>query len=75
MSTSADTFAQAKKRFEEMAGIFFEEIFENNTYEQVLQELGWEEVESQYVPPTVITHDTETINVEVPCKEVKVSAG
>ncbi len=46
LSTSGKTHQEAKKRFQEAASVFFEEVVERGTMEQVLQELGWRKTSS-----------------------------
>lgn len=42
LSTADDTYDGAKKRFEEIVDIFFEEIIKKGTLEDVLVGLGWQ---------------------------------
>lgn len=65
ISTSAPTFAKAKKRFEELVGIFFDELVKMGTLEDVLTECGWKKVNRHYIPPRFISRIEETF--EVPC--------
>jgi hypothetical protein len=41
ISTSGKSMAEVKRRFTELVGIFFEELAEAGTTEDVLLELGW----------------------------------
>ena len=41
LSTSGKTEAQAKKRFEEIVRMFFEDLVQKNTLAEVLTDLGW----------------------------------
>ena len=69
ISTSGKDEAEAKKRFEELVEIFFEELHELGTTEDVLTELGWNKVQpktsahsaAQWLPP----HTTQ-VQVKVP---------
>ena len=63
LSTSADTFEKAQKRFPEVVKIFFEELVEMGTLEEVLTGLGWEKVKSKWTPPVQIGHDIQNISV------------
>lgn len=63
LSTSGKSFAEAKKRFEEIAEIFFEEVTKKGTLREVLQSLGWERQNKQWVPPAVIAHESQTIRL------------
>jgi predicted RNase H-like HicB family nuclease len=53
LSTFGNTEAQARKRFAEAAEMFFEEIAEMGTLENVLLECGWRKAskKSQWSPP------------------------
>lgn len=44
LSTSGKTYAEVKRRFDEAVKIFFEEIIEKGTFEEILQELGWRKI-------------------------------
>ena len=63
LSTSGKNFAEAKKRFEEIVEIFFEEIAEKGTAQEVLENLGWEKSEKSWLPPTVIAHELQAVRV------------
>lgn len=68
ISTVGKTFDEAKKRFGELVNIFFEEIIEMGTLEDVLFECGWKKItkpEIKWYPPTIITQTTE--EVKIPC--------
>lgn len=66
LSTSGDTFEQAKKRFSEVVGIFFEECLNTGTLDDVLLDLGWSKQNSEWSPPTVVAQDTQMFNVPMP---------
>lgn len=57
LSTSGKSFPEAKKRFEEVVGIFFEELMEKGTLDKVLGELGWQKVQRQWSPPVLISQE------------------
>jgi len=63
LSTSGNTFEQAKKRFDEIVHIFFEEIVKENTTEQVLTELGWQKVNAKWNPPIVISNESQMVKL------------
>ena len=63
LSTVGDSFEEAKKRFEEAVEIFFEEISEKGTLEDVLVELGWEKHDNKLIPPVVVAHQTEQFSI------------
>lgn len=64
LSTSADSFEKAKKRFTEAVEIFFEELLEKDTLDEVLAGLGWEKIKNQWVPPVIVAQ--EALEVDVP---------
>jgi len=69
ISTSGKDEVEAKKRFEELVAIFFEELKETGTTDDVLTELGWHKGQpttpkstvSEWMPP----HTTQ-VEVRVP---------
>lgn len=65
LSTVGETFEQAKARFDEAVQIFFEEISSKGTLNEVLSELGWQKQNKYFVPPAVVSHETEKFSV--PC--------
>lgn len=66
LSTSGDSFEQAKMRFSEIVQIFFEECLNMGTLPKVLADLGWIKQDSQWNPPTVVAQDTQMVNVPIP---------
>jgi len=65
LSTSADTFEKVKKRFSEIVYIFFEELKEKGTLNQVLEELGWQMVKQNWFPPVLVSQESEKIQVSI----------
>lgn len=65
LSTSGDTFEQAKKRFGEAVSIFFEETLKCGTLDRALGELGWRKIGAQWTPPQIIACSSETVRVPV----------
>ena len=63
LSTSGKTLEEAKRRFTEAALFFVEELDQAGTIRDVLQELGWAEVNKQWVPPHV---SDEAVEVRLP---------
>lgn len=53
IATSGSTEKIVKKRFEELLGIFLEELKEKGTINEVLAELGWKKVHRKWQPPVV----------------------
>ncbi len=65
LSTSGKTLNEAKKRFTEIARLFFEEIMKKGTTSNVLTDLGWHRVKRDWKAPTVISQEAETFRVPV----------
>ena len=63
LSTSGNTFDQARKRFEELVNVFFEEIFRKGTTEDVLQELGWQKIHKKWNPPILISNESQNVKL------------
>ncbi|MBU1126969.1 MAG: type II toxin-antitoxin system HicB family antitoxin [Patescibacteria group bacterium] len=63
LSTSGKTFEEAKKRFEEIVQIFFEELVEKGTLEEVLTESGWQKVRKEWFPPSVVAQESESFEL------------
>lgn len=69
ISTSADTFEQAKERFGELIGIFLEETCKSGNLEEVLLECGWQRAgkhKPELIPPRFISQTEEIF--KVPCR-------
>ena len=64
LSTVGETFDEVKKNFTEAVQIFFEEIIEKGTLEEVLKDYGWQKVNNQFQPPVQISN--EPIKVSIP---------
>lgn len=65
ISTVGDTLEEARNRFEEAANIFFEEIINAGTFEEALEELGWEKKKKQYYPPVVVDHTSKSFTIPI----------
>lgn len=65
LSTAGKTFASAKSRFTEAANIFFEEIIKKGAINEVLEDLGWQKTKKNWLPPQIISHESETIQIPV----------
>lgn len=63
LSTSGKNFEEVKRRFNEIVAIFFEEIIEKGTVNEVLLELGWKKKDEHWSPPIPIGHETEEIKI------------
>lgn len=65
LSTSANSFEKAQKRFPEAVKIFFEELVEMGTLEEVLTGLGWQKFESKWMPPVQVGHNIQNVTVSL----------
>lgn len=65
LSTSGKSYAQAQKRFDEIAHLFFEELIKKGTLEEVLSDLGWRRVQAQWNPPMVVGQESKSVRVAV----------
>ena len=63
LSTSGKTYAEARKRFEEIAHVFFEETLEKGTLGEVLEGLGWKKMNATWQPPVVVSQEPIRIAV------------
>lgn len=63
LSTSANTFEDAQKNFNEIVNIFFEELVEMGTLDDVLTGLGWQKQNKMFVPPIVVANQTESFSI------------
>ncbi len=64
ISTSGKTARDAQKNFTELAYLFFEEIGEAGTTDEVLHELGWSKQRKQWTPPTVVS--SSALGIRIP---------
>jgi hypothetical protein len=63
LSTSGKSYIEAKKRFEKIVNIFFEELIKKGTLESVLVDLGWKKIQTKWSPPIVISQESQIIQV------------
>lgn len=63
LSTSGKTYAEVKKRFDELVIIFMEELVEKNSLDRVLKDFGWRAVGRQWQPPVIVSHETERMKI------------
>lgn len=63
LSTSGRSYDEAKRRFNEIVNLFFEELIKKGTLEEVLRDLGWKRVQAKWNPPLVISQESQTIRV------------
>ena len=63
LSTSGKNYEEAKRRFNEIVNIFFEELIRKGTLEEVLGDLGWKKAQTRWNPPLVISQESQTVRV------------
>lgn len=63
LSTSAQSFEGVKKRFTEVVQIFFEELKEAGTLEEVLKSYGWKKVQRAWEPPMLIAQESTPVHI------------
>jgi len=63
LSTSGNSYKEAKKRFAEIVNIFFEELIKKGTLDEVLRDLGWKRVRTGWKPPVIISQESQTVRV------------
>ncbi len=63
LSTAGDTFEEAQKKFVDAVNIFFEELMEMGTADEILSGLGWQKQNNTFVPPVVIANQTESFSI------------
>lgn len=63
LSTSGKSFGEVKKRFTEVAEIFFEELLEKGTLDEVLTELGWQKLKKKWAPPVIVAQEALEVDV------------
>lgn len=66
LSSCGKSIKEAKKRFEEAALLFLEELDKKGTIDDVLSELGWKKsTGNKLSPPMIIDHDSVNLNMPV----------
>jgi hypothetical protein len=67
LATSGSTLKETQRRFHEAVVLFFEEIYNAGTADEVLTSLGWKKAKKSsstpWIPPEVISNRTETFRV------------
>jgi hypothetical protein len=64
LSTVGKSTKDAQRMFTEAANIFFDEIIEAGTTDEVLSDLGWIKVQKKWSPPKVVS--AESIGIRAP---------
>lgn len=65
LATSGESFDQVRSRFAEVVQIFFEELLEKGTLEEVLSNLGWQKIQKEWVPPVLVSQQWESFKIPV----------
>ncbi|MBI4079430.1 MAG: type II toxin-antitoxin system HicB family antitoxin [Candidatus Levybacteria bacterium] len=63
LSTAGETFEETQKNFAEAVNIFFGELVEMGTVDEVLIGLGWQKQNNTFVPPTVVANQTKSFSI------------
>jgi predicted RNase H-like HicB family nuclease len=63
LSTSGKSYKEVRARFNEIVEIFFEEIISKGTVDEVLTNLGWEKVRAKWIPPVVISQESQSVRI------------
>lgn len=63
LSTSASSFKKVKERFSEVVEVFFEELMDMGTLDEVLANLGWTKVQQHWTPPFSVGHDLQSVSI------------
>ena len=63
LSTAGKTFDEVQKRVQEIVEVFFEELEDAGTTEEVLGNLGWNKHRKQLQPPVVVSHELHEVSV------------
>lgn len=61
ITTQGDNFEEAKKNFEDLVEVFFEEYNTKESLEKVLLECGWQKTENHMAPPREIARVYQNI--------------
>jgi predicted RNase H-like HicB family nuclease len=56
ISTVGKSVKDAQNNFAELAGIFFDELTEKGTLNDVLSELGWKKAQKSWNPPKIVSN-------------------
>lgn len=65
LSTSAESFNEVKKRFEEVVHIFFNELIEKKTLDKVLTDLGWQKMQKSWSPPKIVANESASFSIPI----------
>lgn len=65
LSTSGKSFEEVRRRFAEVVQIFFEELLEKGTLDEVLTSLGWHKLRREWVPPFIVAQESESFKLPI----------
>ena len=63
LASQGDSFDEAVQAFDEALDIFFEEITEMGTLDDVLKDCGWKKVQKHWEPPLVVGQTQRTFHI------------
>lgn len=63
LSTAGENFEAVKEKFDQAVKIFFEEVNEKGTLEEVLAENGWRKINKSWQAPTTVFHNNIPVKV------------
>jgi len=63
LSTCGNSLEQARAMFQEATEIFMEELDRKGTMDEVLPSLGWQKIDSNWQPPTEVSHQTRKFSL------------
>ena len=65
LSTSGRSEKEAKVRFSELVNIFFEELLEAGTMDEVMESLGWKKSKTQWQPPKIVSNQQVSVSIPI----------
>lgn len=63
LSTSAESYKEVKRRFEEIVHIFLNELMEKKTLDKVLTDLGWQKMQKSWSPPKIVANESTSFSI------------
>ena len=67
LSTSGKTLKDVEQNFSEAVNLFFDELKEMDTVDEVLTSLGWTKANKELVPPAIIASQTQSFSIPLTC--------
>ncbi len=65
LAAHGDSFEDAEKSFAHSLKLFVEEVSKKGTWQEVLQEYGWEKVKKTWTPPRIIGQESRDIEIPI----------